>query len=243
MKLITTYAIAFVSLLSMPVLGQDESKCSQIEIATPRVKDLYGRGERYPLSVRVVPTLSNETKFHWEFSPALAFNVVDRSKYANDPGKNFESVEFVVSPDLNMALVTVTVSVEGLPPNCADKKVESFTIKFDTENPREISRFPWKEYSNGFDHNLFVVSETLKDSDDGIAAYFVIDYSRRDTKRALRRFIDQTTDVMVNKLEFPASKIRFAFNSKGTNLLTVYNWTTDGAIPWETDLDKLEIPD
>jgi hypothetical protein len=83
----------------------------------------------------------------------------------------------------------------------------------------------------------------LREADDSVTALIVVDYSRADTKRALRKYVARISHVLVETFKFPEDKFSFAFNPKNDGNVTAYGWPREREHSWETDLENVKDRD
>jgi hypothetical protein len=239
---ITVFFLAIFGLIQS-ARAQSETTCPKIEIAPPRTQGKYfGRGETYLMGAIVNPPDDLELQFRWELSPNLPYTEVDTAMII-PAKKGIQYISFVATPNLQSTTIKAEVTVDGLPAQCGNYATTTFKVEYDPETPRVIGKFSRSISADLREVNLFTSTDALKNADDTIIALFVVDYSKTDKKRTLRKYIEEVSDTLVNQLKFPQNKFAFAFRQKDDKTVTVYGWPTEKNHSWETDIDRLEIPD
>ena len=213
-------------------------------MAPPRHQGkFFGRGETYLIGAVINPADPEaETFATWELSPAVAFREVDPATMVPER-KGLHYISFVATPDLQSATVTATATINGLPTRCKNTATVTFKIEFDSESPREIAKFPRKLPRNLEEANLNILAVALRDADDSVIVLIVIDYSKKDTKKALRKYVDRISRSLIDMFHFPQDKFSFAFNPKNEGSVIAFGWPREREHSWETDIERLEIPD
>ena len=244
-RLFPTIALLFVLLpgLTNVLWAQSDNACPKIEVVEPRIQGKYfGRGETYLIGAVVNPAGDAELQFRWELSPNVPFKEVDPASVI-PVNRGVRYISFVATPDLQSMTIDAAVIVDGLPTQCNSSAETSFKIEYNTESPRVVHSFSRNLSPDLRETNLFISTDLLKNADNSVIALFVINYSKADKKQTLRKYVDETSDLLINRFNFPQNKFAFAFRLKNDKAVTVYGWPTEKNQTWETNIDRLDIPD
>jgi len=239
---IAVFAITLLGLVGV-TWAQEAGECPKIELGGPRGHGKYfGRGEIYLITVVASPVgRDTEIRANWELSPSIPYREIDDSTVMN-PNSGARYISFVATPDLRNVTVNVSVRIDGLPPACPNTKTTSFKVQYNDESPREIARTPRNDrrFEEG---NYYELTFTLREADGSVIALIVVNYSKSDTKTKLREYVERVSALLTDKFSFAREKFSFAFNEKNDEMVVAYGWPTEKQHSWETDVEKLPIPD